>query len=92
MSENHSPTCRCKENFHGSGTDVCIPIGFDTEENNRGYRLFDDEYLELDKATQKCQKLGARLPVLSDTETIKIVKKYLEAGDFEVYELKYLFY
>ena len=65
---------------------------FDTEENNRGYRLFDDEHLELDEATQKCQKLGARLPVLSDTETIKIVKKYIEAGDFEVYELKYLFY
>ena len=49
-------------------------MGFDTEENKRGYRMFDEEYLEWENATQKCQELGARLPVLSDAETIKIVK------------------
>ena len=36
--------------------------------------MFDEEYLEWENATQKCQELGARLPVLSDAETIKIVK------------------
>jgi len=86
VSEDHTPTCRCKENFHGNGTEVCIPLGFDTEENKRGYRMFDEEYLEWDNATQKCQELGARLPVLSDTETIKIVKKYLDTADFDVFE------
>merc|ERR1712142_925197 len=86
VSEDHTPTCRCKENFHGNGTEVCIPMGFDTEENKRGYRMFDEEYLEWENATQKCQELGARLPVLSDTETIKIVKKYLETADFDVFE------
>ena len=30
--------CICKEEFHGNGTDVCIPVGFDTEDNKRGYR------------------------------------------------------
>jgi len=61
-------------------------MGFDTEENKRGYRMFDEEYLEWDNATQKCQELGARLPVLSDVETIKIVKKYLDTADFDVFE------
>merc|ERR1712142_481319 len=86
VSEDHTPTCRCKENFHGNGTEVCIPMGFDTEENKRGYRMFDEEYLEWDNATQKCQELGARLPVLSDAETIQIVKKYLDTADFDVFE------
>jgi len=86
ITEDHNPSCRCKENFHGNGTDVCIPMGFDTEDNKRGYRMFDEEYLEWDNATKKCQELGARLPVLSDTETIKIVKKYLDTADFDVFE------
>merc|ERR1712012_202381 len=86
VTEDHTPSCRCKENFHGNGTEVCIPMGFDTEENKRGYRMFDEEYLEWENATQKCQELGARLPVLSDAETIKIVKKYLETADFDVFE------
>ena len=58
-------------------------MGFDTEENNRGYKMFDEEYLEWENATQKCQALGARLPVLSDAATIKIVKKYLDTADFD---------
>ena len=62
-------------------------MGFDIEENKRGYRMFDEEYLEWDNATKKCQELGARLPVLSDTETIKIVKKYLDTADFEPFEV-----
>jgi len=86
ITEDHTPSCRCKENFHGNGTDVCIPLGFDTEDNKRGYRMFDEEYLEWDNATKKCQELGARLPVLSDVETIKIVKKYLDTADFDVFE------
>merc|ERR1740124_221474 len=86
ISEDHTPSCRCKENFHGDGAEVCIPMGFDTEENKRGYRMFDEEYLEWDNATKKCQELGARLPVLSDVETIKIVKKYLDTADFDVFE------
>ena len=88
VTEDHTPSCRCKENFHGNGTEVCIPMGFDTEENKRGYRMFDEEYLEWENATQKCQELGARLPVLSDAETIKIVKKYLETADFDVFEVR----
>lgn len=51
-------------------------------------RMFDEEYVEWENATQKCQELGARLPVLSDKETIKIVKKYLEEAEFEVFEVK----
>jgi len=86
ITEDHTPSCRCKENFHGNGTDVCIPMGFDTEDNKRGYRMFDEEYMEWDNATKKCQELGARLPVLSDVETIKIVKKYLDTADFDVFE------
>ena len=49
--------------------------------------MFDEEYLEWENATQKCQELGARLPVLSDAETIKIVKKYLDTADFDVFEV-----
>jgi len=86
VTENHEPMCVCKEEFHGNGTDVCIPEGFNTEENKRGYRMFDEEYVEWENATAKCQELGARLPVLSDTETIKIVKKYLDEAEFEVFE------
>merc|ERR1719460_2025246 len=48
--------------------------------------MFDEEYVEWENATAKCQELGARLPVLSDTETIKIVKKYLDEAEFEVFE------
>jgi hypothetical protein len=51
-------------------------------------RMFDEEYVEWENATTKCQELGARLPVLSDVETIKIVKKYLETAEFEVFEVK----
>merc|ERR1719382_2162722 len=87
VSEEHQPSCRCKENFHGNGTEVCIPMGFDTEANKRGYRMFGGEYVEWENATQKCQELGARLPVLSDAETIEIVKNYLNNADFgEVFE------
>jgi len=86
VTEEHEPSCRCKENFHGNGTESCVPMGFDTEENNRGYKMFDEEYLEWENATQKCQALGARLPVLSDAATIKIVKKYLDTADFDVFE------
>ena len=50
--------------------------------------MFDEEYVEWENATQKCQELGARLPVLSDTETIEIVKKYLDEAEFEVFEVK----
>ena len=53
--------------------------------------MFDEEYVEWDNATQKCQELGARLPVLSDKETIKIVKKYLEEAEFEVFEVILLY-
>ena len=53
--------------------------------------MFDEEYVEWENATQKCQELGARLPVLSDKETIKIVKKYLEEAEFEVFEVKKMF-
>ena len=87
VTEEHEPSCRCKENFHGNGTESCVPMGFDTEDNNRGYKMFDEEYLEWDNATQKCQALGARLPVLSDAATIKIVKKYLDTADFDVFEV-----
>ncbi len=53
-------------------------------------RMFDEEYVEWENATTKCQELGARLPVLSDAETIKIVKKYLETAEFEVFEVRKL--
>merc|ERR1711892_170359 len=86
ISEEHKPRCECKENFHGNGTDVCIPMGFETESNKRGYRMFDEEYVEWENATRMCQELGARLPVLSDKETINIVLKYLKEATFEVFE------
>jgi len=86
ITEEHNPMCICKDEFHGNGTDVCIPVGFETEDNKRGYRMFDEEYVEWENATQKCQELGARLPVLSDAETIEIVKKYLDEAEFEVFE------
>ena len=86
-TEEHSPDCRCRDNFNGNGTDVCVPIGFDMEENKRGYRMFDEEYLEWKEATKKCQELGARLPVLSDVETIKIVQKYMETAVFDIVEV-----
>jgi hypothetical protein len=53
-------------------------------------RMFDEEYVEWENATTKCQELGARLPVLSDADTIKIVKKYLETAEFEVFEVRKL--
>merc|ERR1712212_281315 len=86
VTEEHSPMCICKENFHGNGTEVCVPEGFTDEANKRGYRMFDEEYVEWENATEKCQELGARLPVLSNKETIGIVKKYLEEAKFEVFE------
>jgi len=86
VTEDHKPMCVCKEEFHGNGTDVCIPVGFNTEENKRGYRMFDEEYVEWENATEKCAELGARLPVLSDKQTMDIVKKYLEEAEFEVFE------
>jgi hypothetical protein len=52
--------------------------------------MFDEEYVEWENATTKCQELGARLPVLSDADTIKIVKKYLETAEFEVFEVRNL--
>jgi len=48
--------------------------------------MFDEEYVEYENATRKCQELGARLPVLSDRETINIVIKYLKEATFEVFE------
>ena len=57
-------------------------MGFDTEANKRGYRMFGGEYVEWENATKQCQELGARLPVLSDKETIEIVKNYLKNSDF----------
>ena len=90
VSEEHQPSCRCKENFHGNGTEVCIPMGFDTEANKRGYRMFGGEYVEWENATKQCQELGARLPVLSDKETIGIVKNYLKNADFgDVFEVSH---
>merc|ERR550519_634617 len=86
VTEEHQPSCICKEEFHGNGTDVCIPNGFNTEENKRGYRMFDEEYVEWDNATDKCADLGARLPVLSDAKTINIVKNYLAQANFSVFE------
>ena len=88
VTEEHKPSCRCEEHFYGNGTDVCISNGWWMEDNKRGYRMFDEEYLEWDNAANKCQELGARLPVLSDHETIKIVKKYLATADFDIFEVR----
>ena len=50
--------------------------------------MFGGEYVEWENATKKCQELGARLPVLSDRETIEIVKNYLNNADFgEVFKV-----
>ena len=48
--------------------------------------MFDDTYVEFENATEKCEGLGARLPVLDSAETIKIVKRYLETSNFTVFE------
>ena len=50
--------------------------------------MFDDTYVEFDNATEKCEGLGARLPVLDSAETIKIVKRYLETSNFTVFEVR----
>ena len=39
--------------------------------------------MEWENATNKCQSLGARLPVLDSKETIDIVKKYINEADPE---------
>ena len=63
-------------------------MGFDTEVNKRGYKMIGGEYVEWENATRQCQELGARLPVLSDKETIEIVKNYLAKANFsEVFEV-----
>ena len=49
--------------------------------------MFDDTYVEFENATEKCEGLGARLPVLDSAETIKIVKRYLETSNFTVFEV-----
>jgi hypothetical protein len=49
--------------------------------------MFDDAYVEFDNATDKCEGLGARLPVLDSAETIKVVKKYLTTSNFTVFEV-----
>ena len=47
--------------------------------------MFDDRYVTFDNASQQCQELGARLPVLDTEETIDIVKNYLETYNFTVF-------
>ena len=54
----------------------------------RGYKFLNESYIEWENATNKCQSLGARLPVLDTKETIDIVKSYLDKADPE--ELKAL--
>ncbi len=49
VTEAHKPMCICKEEFHGNGTDVCIPMGFETEDNKRGYRYFFGSNLKQSK-------------------------------------------
>ena len=53
--------------------------------------MFDDTYVEFENATEKCEGLGARLPVLDSAETIKIVKRYLETSNFTVFEASHDF-
>ncbi len=50
--------------------------------------MFDDAYVEFENATEKCEGLGARLPVLDSMETIKVIKKYLETSNFTVFEVR----
>jgi len=86
IAKNHKPSCECKEEFHGNGTVACIPNGFEEQNNSRSYRMFDDKYVTFENATQQCQDLGARLPVLDSDETIDIIKNYLETYNFSVFE------
>merc|ERR1719167_1347577 len=88
ITEDHKPGCFCKEGFLGNGTESCVPQGFNVEANKRGYKFLDESYIEWENATNKCQSLGARLPVLDTKETIDIVKSYLDKADPE--ELKAL--
>jgi len=81
ITESHIPECFCKEHFKGNGSDVCIPDGFTEESNKRGYKFLNESYMEFENATNKCQSLGARLPVLDTKETIDIIKKYLAEAD-----------
>merc|ERR1719145_107130 len=88
ITEDHKPGCFCKEGFLGNGTESCVPQGFNVEANKRGYKFLNESYIEWENATNKCQSLGARLPVLDTKETIDIVKSYLDKADPE--ELKAL--
>ena len=49
--------------------------------------MFDDTYVEFENATEKCESLGARLPVLDSGETIAIIKEYLKTSNFTVFEV-----
>merc|ERR1712107_791750 len=88
ITEDHKPGCFRKEGFLGNGTESCVPQGFNVEANKRGYKFLNESYIEWENATNKCQSLGARLPVLDTKETIDIVKSYLDKADPE--ELKAL--
>ena len=59
ITEEHKPMCVCKEEFHGNGTDVCIPVGFTTEDNKRGYR-WDKRGNRWDKRGYRWDKRGYR--------------------------------
>jgi len=85
-ASNHKAECVCKEGFKGNGTVECIPEGFTQEENGKAYKMFDDQYMEFDNATEHCTGLAARLPVLDTTETVEIIKKYLAEANFTVFE------
>ncbi|XP_059091847.1 uncharacterized protein LOC131887293 isoform X2 [Tigriopus californicus] len=86
VATNHEAECVCKEGFHGNGTKACFPEGFEEEANGKSYKMFDDAYVEFDNATDHCNELGARLPVLDSAETIKIIMAYLEESNFTVFE------
>ena len=79
---NHSTSCKCKEGFHGNGTDSCVPDGFTEEANGKHYRMVYDRFVEWEEAHTRCDELGARLPVLDSKETIDIIKKYLDTANF----------
>ena len=49
--------------------------------------MFDNIYVEFENATEKCESLGARLPVLDSGETIAIIKEYLKTSNFTVFEV-----
>merc|ERR1712012_1187258 len=57
VTEEHIPTCRCKENFHGNGTEVCIPMGFDEEDTE----MVQDEEEEEDIQTMMMEVIQAIL-------------------------------